>query len=694
MDRKQLDLEDERTAQRRYRRVVQNKAKKPITHQGSRNNFWTGSGLPQSPVMPLGALVGRVALRQPHEELLDGHGDFYIGETYANLDGVQVFSWAAPVACTFFRGSRHHELCDEVAVIRAFEHQGDDIVDFHDERVCDDAPTQPFRKRTLTVPTPPSRTLRPFTAPHPTAPRPPTHSPLALPTTPQRAVPAPAAGSTPSLPHQRILSPTVSADAGAAPAAPPVHSASPVPKAPASRPTAQAGRPAQPPVRAADLLRARLAAPRTKSLAPVLATLQPDQYDVVTVPAMESMIIEGQPGTGKTIVASHRAAYLVSDDTPPENSLDGSVLLVGPTTGYSRHVQAVVDGLTGGSNRIRILSLPELMMHILGMRHELRGTISRSWRDVDQELAMFVRATVTRLRATGKRPTCDDVYDHLRSNGSSEYPVTQDLEWAAYLRRLPPARDALNIRAHTPLLATIQWEVAKPRDLVGIEHIIVDEAQDVTSLEWLLLASMNEAHAWTIVGDLNQRRSDHTLASWAQILDLLAIPYGDPAIRRLKRGYRSTRPILQYANRLLPAAERAVLAFQENGPEPTVEKCQQSALAATLLRHVTRLQAAYSQGTVAVITADPKAVETMLRRASWGRSGSDRFTWQHSGREVTVAHPDTARGLEFDAVVVVEPADFPQNLGRHGPLYTALTRPNRELAVVHTKPLPERLRKR
>ncbi|MGA5305859.1 AAA family ATPase [Nucisporomicrobium flavum] len=689
LDSKQLGLEDERTAQKRYRRKVQDRASRPITHHGSRNNFWTGTGLPASLVMPLGGLIGRVALRQPNEELLDGHGDFYIGESYADLDGVHVYSWAAPVACTFFRGSRHHELCDEVAVIRAFEHRGDDIVDFHDEPVCDDVPAHPFRKRALTVPTAPKRPNRlrppeaPRAAPLPrTPPSPP--SPSVKPTT--RQTPAAPAGE-PSLP------PAVhSADTIAAPARPPapaVRSQSPAP-----RQGARAGRSTAPPVRAEALLRAKLAAPREKSLAPVLATLQPDQYDLVTVPAMDSMIIEGQPGTGKTIVASHRAAYLVSDDTPGENSLDGNVLIVGPTKGYSRHVQAVIDRLTGGSERVRIVSLPELMLHILDMQREPRGAISRSWQDVDQGLAMLVRATVTRLKATGTMPTCDDVYDHLRRNGSVGHPLTLDREWAAYLRRLPPARDALTMRKHTPLLATIQWEVAKPRDLVGIEHIIVDEAQDVTPLEWLLLSSMNEAHAWTLIGDLNQRRSDHTLASWEQVLRLLAIPYGDPPVRRLERGYRSTRPVLAYANRLLPAAERTVMAFQEDGPEPTVEKCQQSGVDDAVLRHVTRLQNAYLQGTVAVITVDLKAVETMLRRADWEKSRNDPFTWQRSGREVTVAHPDNARGLEFDGVVVVEPADFPQNLGRQGPLYTALTRPNRELAVVHTKPLPERLRKR
>jgi DNA helicase II / ATP-dependent DNA helicase PcrA len=444
LDSKQLDLEDERAAQKRYRRKVQERARQPIIHQGSRNNFWTGTGLPRSSAMPYGALIGRVALRQPDEELLGGHSDFYIGETYADLDGTYVFSWAAPIASTFFRGSQHHELCDQVAVIRVFEHRGDDIVDFYDEPVCDDVPKQPFRKRTLKIPAPPDRaaTLR----------------------LPPRGVPAqPELSSSPS------PSPLTAPDATARP------------------------------VRAEALLRAWLAAPRTKSLAPVLATLQPDQYDLVTVPAMDSMIIEGHPGTGKTIIASHWAAYLVNDETPPENSLDGDVLLVGPTTGYSRHVRTVIDRLTSGSKRVRVLSLPGLMRNLLGLRHKIRGTISRSWQDVDANLAVFVRAAVTRLKATRTALTVDTVYNYLQNNGSDEHPLTQDPEWITYLRRLPPVQDALFTRAHAPLLATIKWEVAKPRDFTGIEHIIVDEAQDVTPLEWLLLASMNEAHAWTII---------------------------------------------------------------------------------------------------------------------------------------------------------------------------------------------------
>ncbi|MYJ13309.1 MAG: hypothetical protein F4078_03170 [Acidimicrobiia bacterium] len=63
-------------------------------------------------------------------------------------------------------------------------------------------------------------------------------------------------------------------------------------------------------------------------------------------------------------------------------------------------------------------------------------------------------------------------------------------------------------------------------------------------------------------------------------------------------------------------------------------------------------------------------------------------------QRVMLARPVDARGLEFDGVVVVEPADFKKNLGRHGSLYTSLTRANKKLVVVHSKPLPEKLRGR
>ena len=101
------------------------------------------------------------------------------------------------------------------------------------------------------------------------------------------------------------------------------------------------------------------------------------------------MIVEGQPGTGKTIVASHRAAYLINEETPPENTLDGNILLIGPTVGYTNHVRDVVNRLTGGTDRIKILAIPQLIQRILGLKDEPRGRSSRSWQDVDWNLGRW-----------------------------------------------------------------------------------------------------------------------------------------------------------------------------------------------------------------------------------------------------------------------------------------------------------------
>jgi DNA helicase-2/ATP-dependent DNA helicase PcrA len=664
LEEKELELADEQVAQKRYSQKLEAKAQQPIVVQRPRNNLWTGTGMPASRVMPTSQLVGRVALAISDPDLAGG-SDFYIGETRADIDGVDVFSWAAPVACTFFRGTRHHEWCGEVAVIRAFAYRNGEISDFADDVLRNDAPATPFRKRGLSIPALPSRSR-------------------------SRPLPQPA-GKPAAAPESRAGTPV------AAPSDDSTHRVNETSRHPAPAPKSPAGRKIEsaPRVRAEELLRTQLKAPRTKSLAPVLATLQPDQYKLVTAPAMQSMIVEGQPGTGKTIVASHRAAYLINEETPRENTLDGNILLIGPTIGYTNHVRDVVNRLTGGTGRIKILAIPQLMQRILGLKYEPRGPSSRSWQDDDWKLGTLARSAIRRLKTSKvMTPTTAQAYEHLRQNGAPDRPITPDHEWSPYLDRLPPYRDALALRAHAPLLAFIQWEVAKPPELAFTEHIIVDEAQDVTPLEWFLLEAINEAHAWTLLGDLNQRRSDHTLSSWRQIREILGLSDQDAPITTLQRGYRSTKPILEYANRLLPRSQRDLVAFQEEGPEPRVERIRPGDLRTAVVGQVDRLLGAYPDGTVAVISADPATARKSLRSAGWAMARSNHQIWERNGRNVTVIDPDEARGLEFDAVIVVEPADFPQNYGRQGPLYTALTRPNRELAIVHAKSLPDALRRR
>lgn len=636
--RKELDLEDERTAEKRYASLLREQASRPRAYQGPRNGLWTGTGLPARREVPVGELVGRVALAGPDEWVLDGQSDFYIGEKHAEFDGTLVFAWTAPIACTFYRGARHHKLCDEVAVVRTMVRRNGQIVDFNDETIRADAPERPFHKRGLTIPAPPTMPKRP----QPDAPKP--------------------------------LDPVAEGNSAAA------HDGHDHADHP------HAG------IRAEEALRAQMQAPRTKRLDSVLATLQPDQYALVTMPARASMIIEGKPGTGKTIIASHRAAYLVNEETPAEDRAAGNVLLIGPTAGYSKHVLGVINRLASNSAQLRVLSLPELWQHILGLKYPAKGEISPTSQDADWKLVRLLRRAIRHIRTAngGAALSAEQVYEYMRTNSAA---VTSDSEWSTYLSALPAYRHALTLRAHSPLLAYIQWEVSPPADLAGITHIIIDEAQDVTPLGWLLLDEINIEDRWTVLGDLHQRRSDHTPANWPEILDLIAIEEDTP-IFELAIGYRSTRPILEFATRLLPASQRTVNAFQQQGPDPVVAKVRPAEVGESVAAQVERLLTAYPQGTVAVIGPDTAAVRKSLRMRGWAGSMHDLSPWEKDGREVNVLDPDSARGIEFDAVVVVEPADFKQNRGHQGPLYTALTRPNRELVVVHSKTLPDALRRR
>ena len=645
---RELELQDESVTERRYaEQLRKDERNKPRPYS------WTGTKVLQLPDAAVGRFVGRVALRSP-DELLGWRNDFYIGEKHTNVDGVQVYSWSAPIACSFFRKNHQHdaykdlgELCADAVVIRSFRHVNGKIVDFADEILATDAPPRPFPKRGLTIPAAPTR-----------------------------AVPRP---------KPRPAMPVGASDQG--------ESDEPARHADADghRQVIADGEG----IRAESLLRAQLHAPRTKGLGPVLSTLQADQYELVTVAAKQSMVVEGRPGTGKTIIASHRAAYLVNDQTPAANSLDGKVLIVGPTPEYSRHIRDVIGRLADNRERVIVLSMPELMRKILGAKNEPLGPASNSWQDVEWTLGRLSRSAIARLRAAhGVTPTGEAVYECLRKNAAAGRPLTQDPEWSQYLRTLPPYKEARTLRAHWPLLAFITWEIAHHIELTNIEHIIVDEAQDVTEIEWFLLQAINEGvRAWTILGDLNQRRSDHTHASWEKIFEVLTVDVDTP-IRRLKRGYRSTKPILEYANRLLPKDQRSFDAFQHGGVAPSVVSARAKELGSAVTAEVDRLIANHPTGTVAVISVQPDHVRKALRGKGWAAVSNDRKHWEHNGTEVTVVEPDSARGLEFDAVIVVEPADFPTNYGRQGPLYTALTRGNRELSVVHSKALPDPLRRK
>lgn len=198
----------------------------------------------------------------------------------------------------------------------------------------------------------------------------------------------------------------------------------------------------------------------------------------------------------------------------------------------------------------------------------------------------------------------------------------------------------------------------------------------------------------SLFGDINQRHSDWTASSWIEIAEQLELTdeEGEFDLQVLEVGYRSTRHILRYANQLLPKGERDVHALRE-GEAPTISQVGRNQVALTAVGCAIELADRHPEGLVAIIAMDTDQCSTRLRSDRWAR-GRLRHSWVRDGKTLLTLAPQDARGLEFDGVVVVEPADFPENVGRLGPLYTSLTRATQELAVVYSKALPRALRPR
>jgi DNA helicase IV len=195
-------------------------------------------------------------------------------------------------------------------------------------------------------------------------------------------------------------------------------------------------------------------------------------------------------------------------------------------------------------------------------------------------------------------------------------------------------------------------------------HVAVDEAQELSEMDWRVLMRRCPSRSFTIVGDLAQRRSVAGAISWDAMLD----PYvpGRWVYRSLSVNYRTPAEIMSVAAALL-----AEFAPDVQPPE--------SVRACGVLPWSRRL------------TDDdlPTAIEEFVRAEA-----------EHEGTGVVIGPagvpgavmPSDAKGLEFDAVLVVEPDRILANGPRGAAdLYVALTRATQRLGVLHSGPLPQAL---
>jgi hypothetical protein len=243
-----------------------------------------------------------------------------------------------------------------------------------------------------------------------------------------------------------------------------------------------------------------------------------------------------------------------------------------------------------------------------------------------------------------------------------------------------------------PWSAADQVLIDEARDLLertpSLAHVVVDEAQDLSPMEVRALGRRISTGAATVLGDLAQGTTAWAATSWAGLLEHLGKP--DVPVRELVVGYRVPRQILGYASSLLKliAPELGPASSLRTEPGSLQVVRADSAVDVGPLVALAGASALEQEGSVAVIAADPsvEAVSVALSSAglSFGAPGSDA--------RLTLVPVTMVKGLEFDHVIVVEPARIvaaeSRGLQR---LYVALTRAVSQLTVVHAEPLPPAL---
>jgi DNA helicase IV len=525
----------------------------------------------------------------------------------------------------------------------------------------------------------------------------------------------------------------------------------------------------------------------------IVATIQREQDEAIRSPASGVTVVTGGPGTGKTAVALHRAAYLLYSDR--NRFAGGGILVVGPSGVFVEYIATVLPSL--GEDTATLRSLGTLVPAYQATRVDpsdvaaikgslrMRRVLERASHDAvpgaPTELRLLYHGTLLRLAAAdldrlrlkalprGARRNevrghgFDGVFDALWSQARSlkiiGLPEKADFEaeladrgdfrefLKAWWPRFTPIRilrwlaDPARLRAYgngllsREEIATLQGsfdalasqgptiadvalldeldelmgrprqaarktknpfhvrdgvqevstyadrqaaaraqQVQRDEDYREYAHIVVDESQDVSPMQWRMIGRRGSYASWTIVGDPAQTAWSGDPAELDRARDR-ALGSRKRNSYALTTNYRNSSEIFAVAASVI----RTIMphlplprAVRSTGVDP-VDVVAGPAALGEMVRELTEKQLADVDGTIGVITPVPRRDEV----AGWVAGLPER---------VQVVTALEAKGMEYDAVVLVEPGDLTRDRAGIRTLYVALSRATQRLTTIGTDP--------
>ncbi|MET7513259.1 ATP-binding domain-containing protein [Streptomyces sp. NPDC005480] len=518
------------------------------------------------------------------------------------------------------------------------------------------------------------------------------------------------------------------------------------------------------------LLQAEIERPRVGPMRDIVATIQPEQDEIVRSGLSGSVCVQGGPGTGKTAVGLHRVAYLLYAHR--ERLARTGTLVIGPNRSFLHYIEQVLPAL--GELEVKQATVDDLVAHVevrgadgadaavvkgdARMAEVLRRAVrshitlpvdsvvvvrgSRRWRVPAYELEEIVRelmardmrygaardalpqriahAVLVQMERSGEAPD-DRVQDAVARNAAVKAAVK--VLWPA----VDPAKLVLRLLSDAEFLAEhaegvlsedeqkcVLWErparsvraakwssadavlIDEVTDLVArthsLGHVVLDEAQDLSPMQYRAVGRRCTTGSATVLGDLAQGTTPWATRSWAEALRHLGKE--EAVVEELTVGFRVPRDVIAYASRLLPHIAPGLAPVSSVRENPGAFEVREAARGTGDVVAAC-VEALEREGSVGLIAADARVPDLAAALADAG------LTYLGPGEEttaqtrLTLVPASLAKGLEYDYVVLDEPAavvdgepDERTGLRR---LYVALTRAVSGLVVVHAAELPEQL---